>query len=252
MYVLSMPTRPNKHSLLCKLRHSLTPSQLSRHSMRLGRAGPKESNTGHLRMRLMQRWQSSTNTIKRLQSLMPIFWPCVRSVEFTVSHLFAKFFLTVLHPERKMSYFEKHWDKELRKDVLTLGREAVCSNIASTQPLLTFTKFKNRYKQLEAANSTSSKTSTMPPVKRSKTEGLLREADSDDSDDEADVPEPSSDPWTIEFEQYMNTNDIIPLGMAVVAWWGVCAIRSWFPNDCVLIYYLVQCSSLSDCKFTGS
>ena len=53
-------------------------------------------------------------------------------------------------------------------------------------------------------------------MKQCKTEGLLCKANSDDSDDEADALEPLSDPWIIEFKQYMNTNDIIPPGMAVV------------------------------------
>jgi hypothetical protein len=66
----------------------------------------------------------------------------------------------------------------------------------------------------------------MPPAKRQKTAGLLRDADSDDSDSGIDVREPSSNPWMIEFDQYMNTNDIIPPGMAVVAWWGVRALKS--------------------------
>lgn len=122
-----------------------------------------------------------------------------------------------------MDYFEKHWDKELCKDVLTIGQDMVCSNIASIYLLLTFTKFKKRYEQLEAANSTSSESKKliMTSVEQWKMEGLLRDINSDDSDDEAGVPEPSSNPWTIEFEQYMKTNDIIPPGMAVVTWWGV-------------------------------
>jgi len=32
------------------------------------------------------------------------------------------------------------------------------------------------------------------------------------------MPKPSSDPWMVEFEQYMNTNNIIPPGMTVVVW----------------------------------
>jgi len=56
--------------------------------------------------------------------------------------------------------------------------------IASTEALLTSTKFKTHYEQLHAANSSSSKMLTMPPVKWQKTEGLLCEADSNDSDDE--------------------------------------------------------------------
>jgi hypothetical protein len=98
-----------------------------------------------------------------------------------------------------MGYFEKHkhGDKELCQDVLTLGQEVVCSNIVSTQLVLTSTKFKNHYKQFEVANSTSSKTSVMPPVKRWKTEGLLCEANSNNSDKAADTLELSSDPWMV-------------------------------------------------------
>ena len=92
----------------------------------------------------------------------------------------------------------------------------------------------------------------MPSVKRWKTEGLLREADSDDSDNDSNMVEPLNEPWMVEFEQYMNTNDIIPSGMAVVTWWGVRVVRSWSPNHCVLIYDLVECTLLSNCKFIGS
>ena len=184
---------------------------------------------------------------------MLILWPCVCRVHLT--YIFVlKGFLAVLHPKRKMDYFEKHWDKELCKDVLTVGKEAVCSNIATICLLLTFTKFKKHYEQLEAANSTSSESKTliMTSVKWWKTEGHLRDIDSDDSDDKAGVPEPSSNPWMIEFEQYMKTNDIIPPSMAVVMWWGVRAQWSWSSNHCVLIYYLVKHIPLSNCKFTGS
>ena len=58
----------------------------------------------------------------------------------------------------------------------------------------------------------------MPLVKRWKTEGLLHEADSDDSDNDSNMVEPLNEPWMVEFEQYMNTNDIIPSSMAVITW----------------------------------
>ena len=45
----------------------------------------------------------------------------------------------------------------------------------------------------------------MPLVKRWKAEGLLREADSDDSDNDSNMVEPLNEPWMVEFEQYMNT-----------------------------------------------
>ena len=50
----------------------------------------------------------------------------------------------------------------------------------------------------------------------------MRDIDSDDSDsDKIGNNEASSTPWLVEYEQYTNTNDVIPSGMSVVAWWGV-------------------------------
>jgi hypothetical protein len=60
------------------------------------------------------------------------------------------------------------------------------------------------------------------PTKKQKTHILLCDLDSDDSDsDDASDDEASSTPWLVEYERYMNTNDIIPPGMTVVVWWGV-------------------------------
>ena len=32
-------------------------------------------------------------------------------------------------------------------------------------------------------------------------------------------------PWLAEFNRYLNTHDILPEGMTVVKWWGVCNVR---------------------------
>jgi hypothetical protein len=70
----------------------------------------------------------------------------------------------------------------------------------------------------------ASSTGTPPrPTKKQKTHNLLRDLDSNDSDsDDISDDEASGAPWLVEYEWYMNTNDIIPPGMTVVAWWGVC------------------------------
>jgi hypothetical protein len=82
-------------------------------------------------------------------------------------------------------------------------------------------KFKERYEQLQQEDVSSAKTSATRPMKRRTTQGLLRDTDSDDSDDALHAPIPSSDPWVVEFDQYIKTNDILPEGMSIVTWWGV-------------------------------
>ena len=86
-------------------------------------------------------------------------------------------------------------------------------------------KFKEHYEQLQAA--TASLKGTPPrPIKKRKTQILLRDVDSDDSDsDNISNCEVSTTPWLAEYELYMNTNDIIPPGMTVIAWWGVCHLQ---------------------------
>ena len=84
------------------------------------------------------------------------------------------------------------------------------------------TKFKDRYEHLQAAAAASSTGTPPRPTKKQKTHTLLRDLDSNDSDsDDASDDEASSTPWLVEYERYMNTNDIIPPGMTIVAWWGV-------------------------------
>jgi hypothetical protein len=121
-----------------------------------------------------------------------------------------------------MAHFEKHWDAELQKEVLTLARNAVCCFsrvVDNSQSSLTSTKFKERYEQLQTADALSSKSSTTHVSKRQKTHGLLRDNDSDESDD--NVGDSLSPSWMIEFKCYIDTNDLIPPGMTVVEWWGV-------------------------------
>ena len=44
------------------------------------------------------------------------------------------------------------------------------------------------------------------------------DSDYDMSDDDGDPTKP----WLAEFERYLMTHDIVPEGMLVVEWWGVC------------------------------
>jgi hypothetical protein len=93
----------------------------------------------------------------------------------------------------------------------------------------------------------------VPAVKRQKINGLLRDDDSDDdSDDEIDISTPSSAPWMIELNRYLNTNDIMPPGMTVVEWWGV---RDPYLISLIITnvpLYVVKFSSLSNSRFTCS
>jgi hypothetical protein len=41
----------------------------------------------------------------------------------------------------------------------------------------------------------------------------------DDSDETIDL----SRPWLNEWNAYFNTHDVVPEGMGVVRWWGVCS-----------------------------
>jgi hypothetical protein len=93
-------------------------------------------------------------------------------------------------------------------------------------------KFKERYEHLQAAAAPAG---TPPrPTKKQKTHTLLRDLNSDDSDsDNAHDDQASSTPWLVEYEQYMDTNDIIPPGMTVVAWWGVrYVLELYSPSSC--------------------
>jgi hypothetical protein len=64
--------------------------------------------------------------------------------------------------------------------------------------------------------------STTPAAKRQKTDGLLRDVDSDDEEDnDIVISMPWSTPWMIELNCYLVTNDVIPPNMTVVEWWGV-------------------------------
>ena len=48
----------------------------------------------------------------------------------------------------------------------------------------------------------------------------------EDSDwDMSDEGEGNSEkPWQVEFNHYLNMHDVLPEGMTVVKWWGVCNV----------------------------
>ena len=92
-------------------------------------------------------------------------------------------------------------------------------------------KFKEHYERVAAAVASSQGTPPWPS-KKQKTQSLLHDIDSDDSDsDRISNDKASSTPWLVEYEQYMSTNDIIPPGMSIVAWWGVCYHPSFLSNN---------------------
>ena len=83
-------------------------------------------------------------------------------------------------------------------------------------------KIKECYEEVAAAMASSQGTPPWPS-KKQKTQSLLHDINSDDSDsDRISNNRASSIPWLVEYELYMITNDIIPPGMSIVAWWGVC------------------------------
>ncbi|KIL54872.1 hypothetical protein M378DRAFT_91765 [Amanita muscaria Koide BX008] len=145
----------------------------------------------------------------------------------------AHILVMLLHPERKMAYFKKHWSENLQKNVLDLGRDL----------------FKQRY-----AATASSQITPPRPTKRQRTQSFMCETDSDDSDtDNNGVDEASSTPWLAEYERYVNTNEIIPPGMTVVAWWGLNALRYPIAASLARDYLAIMSSSVSsECAFSSA
>ena len=68
---------------------------------------------------------------------------------------------------------------------------------------------------MSSANNTKKKTAGL---------GLLRRNVMTDSEDEhSDVSE-AADPWSIEFERYVNTAEVVDEEADIVDWWGVRAL----------------------------
>jgi hypothetical protein len=79
-------------------------------------------------------------------------------------------------------------------------------------------QFKERYEHVYNATSTAA-----GPPKSTE--------DSDwDMSDEGDGD--SEKPWLAEFNRYLNTHDVLPEGMTIVKWWGVCNVPFFFKLAC--------------------
>lgn len=72
--------------------------------------------------------------------------------------------------------------------------------------------------------ASSSSLPSNAPKKMSRIGRLVQrnlDTDSEGEDDENGGSDPSK-PWMAEFQRYMNTHDLVPEGMSIVEWWGVC------------------------------
>ena len=74
-------------------------------------------------------------------------------------------------------------------------------------------QFKARYKQIY---SIASAAAGAPPKS-------MEDSDWDMSDDDEGGGD-SEKPWLTKFNRYLNMHDVLPEGMTVVKWWGVCNI----------------------------
>jgi hypothetical protein len=106
-----------------------------------------------------------------------------------------------------MSHFKKYWAKDTHKAVLNTIQKKVCHLSICNQGL--------------AAPANPSRVAK----KKSHVDKLVRrhlETDSEAEDDD-EVSEDPNKPWKAEFDRYMDTHDIVPDGMSIVHWWGVCS-----------------------------
>ena len=72
--------------------------------------------------------------------------------------------------------------------------------------------------------------------------------DSDwDMSDEAEGD--SEKPWLAEYNRYLNTHDVLPEGMTVVKWWGVCNVHYYWLAACAHSF-LVELQSLPSLGIT--
>jgi len=109
-----------------------------------------------------------------------------------------------------VSYFKKHWSRELQDDVVKCV-EAV---------------FKERYLQLnkdvDQQNITQSKTT------KKGLHVLLRELSDDEdivTDNDSMALEDPDRPWWQHFTKYVDTVEQVPEGWSTIKWWGVNASR---------------------------
>ncbi|KAG6888672.1 hypothetical protein C0992_007879 [Termitomyces sp. T32_za158] len=113
----------------------------------------------------------------------------------------------ILDPSEKMSYFNKHWPKNLQAEVSRCVEEVVHHS------------FHHYYVQ---------HIDLIPRTPKSSTKGLnvlLRELSDDESKDNGSEDGSSSmddpnRPWLQYFSEYIDLQDKIPKGLSMIEWWG--------------------------------
>ncbi|KAG6867415.1 hypothetical protein C0993_003076, partial [Termitomyces sp. T159_Od127] len=115
----------------------------------------------------------------------------------------------ILNPHEKLSYFTKHWPKELQQDVLKCVEEV--------EQFLRFNNTENAHTNKE--NKSWSKGSKV----------LLRELSDDKNEEDASYMEKNLGvsnpgdpewPWLPYFDEYIYTKEQVPTGWSAVEWWG--------------------------------
>ena len=128
----------------------------------------------------------------------------------------------VLHPAKKMKHFEEYWDLEEQEAVLDLVKKVVWYFLLKFHSTQVWLKVTFEMTVLECYEKLYS--STIIPKKKSwAPAGKKRNHYLSDSDSE---PEPQApvmmSNWESEFNWYISTEEVVPEGMGVVEWWGVC------------------------------
>ncbi|KAJ7105653.1 ribonuclease H-like domain-containing protein, partial [Mycena epipterygia] len=134
----------------------------------------------------------------------------------------------VLDPAHKLSYFKKHWPKDLQEEALDAMEET----------------FKQRYFQLLGH---SSGTGTSILVKKSAKPTKMRQPIVL-QDDNISTTESHIDPlkpWLDEYQLYFNVREVVPQGMDAIQWWGINSHR--YPVWALLArdYLAIMSSSVS-------
>jgi hAT family protein len=122
-----------------------------------------------------------------------------------------------------MRYFKKNWPALLQEEVVTMAEKIVSQyNLSSSDHSDSFIQFKERYEHVYSIASAAAG----PPKSTEDSEWDM----SDESEGDLEKP------WLAEFNRYLNTHDILPEGMTVVKWWGVCNVR-FLVSSCANFFF---------------
>jgi len=196
---------------------------------RHGQLGPSGLNmlpsSIHFRLDL----KKSKHITTKLPTQVHTYFACVSNYIYFYDYLFT---ILVLDPRSKMDHFKRHWDDDLRSDVIKIAEEIVSFRMHFImEKSADYSKFKERYIEIYGTGSDTKSSAGPNTIRRTRRGNRIVELSDDESGSDdlgfSQSQDDSTPVWKHEFSKYLEVREHVPEKVSIISWWEVHTNQLW-------------------------